>query len=89
MTDKTLADIVAEMQASTTARSDRDWQKAQKAAQQSRIDEDVEAARRVAIATLDERDRRDREWYARNLGSLTPQQYRNFCRQEYGFDPQV
>ena len=42
-----IADIVAEMSAASNSRSDRDWKKAQKAAQQERIDEQVEAARRA------------------------------------------
>ena len=57
-----IARVVAEMSAATTSRSDRDWKKAQKAAQQERIDEQVEAARLVAKETLDERDRRWREY---------------------------
>ena len=52
MTDKTLADIVAEMQASTTARHDHDWKKTQAAAQRAREDEEAAAARRNANAML-------------------------------------
>jgi hypothetical protein len=84
-----IARVVAEMSAATTSRSDRDWKKAQKAAQQERIDEQVEAARLVAKETLDERDQRWREYNDSNLGKMNSSQYREFVMVAYGFDPGV
>jgi hypothetical protein len=86
MADKTIADIVKEMSASTIAQNGRDWQKAQKAAQQERIDEEAEIAKRAAVEVLNERDRRDENWLKTHLGSLTPHQYRTYIRERYGYD---
>jgi hypothetical protein len=84
-----IARVVAEMSASTKARTDHDWKKAQKAARDQRIDDDAEIAKRSAIAVLDEKDARDRRWYATHLGRLSASQYRDYCQKEYGFDPGV
>jgi hypothetical protein len=89
MTDKTIADIVKDMSASTNARTDHDWKKQQKAARDQRIDDDAEIAKRSAIAVLDERDRRDNAWLDTHLGSLSPAQYRQYCRDRFNFDPGV
>jgi hypothetical protein len=82
-----IARVVAEMSASTKARTDHDWKKAQKAAQQSRINEEAEVARRAAVATLNEKDRRERDWCFSNLGSLSDHELRKLIRQEHGFEP--
>jgi hypothetical protein len=86
--DRTIADIVAEMSAGTSARSDHDWKAAEKAARDGRVNEQVEVAKAVARATLDEQARRNAAWVNKNMGSLTPQEFRNLCR-EWGFDPGV
>lgn len=87
--ETSIADIVKDMSASMGPRNERDWQKAQKTAREERINDDAEIAKRSAIAVLDERDARDRRWYATHLGRLSSQQYRDYCQQEYGFDPGV
>jgi hypothetical protein len=89
MADRTIADIVKNMAASTRAGHDRDRQQAQKAAQQERIDEEAEIAKRAAVEVLNERDRRDENWLKTHLGSLTPHQYRTYIRERYGYDPGV
>jgi hypothetical protein len=89
MADRTIADIVNEMSTSANARTDHDWKKQQKAAQQSRIDEEAEVAKRAAVEVLNERDRRDRAWVVSHLGRLSASAYRDWCQQEYGFDPGV
>ena len=89
MASDNLSDIIAEMSGKQTERQLREARKARRDAQEERIADDAEIAKRSAIAVLDERDARDRRWCASHLGSLTPQQYRDYCRQEYGFDPGV
>jgi hypothetical protein len=84
-----MADIIAEMSGKTSARFERERQQAQKTAREERIDDDAEIAKRSAIAVLDERDRRDLKWFDTHLGSLTPAQYRQYCRERFGFDPGV
>jgi hypothetical protein len=88
-TDNNIARVVAEMSATATARTDRDWKAAEKAAQRERIDEEAEVAKRSAIEVLNERDRRDEAWLRTHLGSLTPHQYRTYIRERYGYDPGV
>jgi hypothetical protein len=89
MADRNVADVVREMSADYAGITERDRRKAQKSAQQSRIDEEAEVAKRGAVAILDERDRRDAAWFDTHLGSLTPAQYRQYCRERFGFDPGV
>ena len=87
--ETSIADIVQEMSGKTSERFERERQREQKAAQKSRIDEEVEAARRVAQMQFDERDRRWREHNDLNLGRMNAQQYRDFILVTYGFDPGV
>jgi hypothetical protein len=89
MADESMADIIAEMSGKQTERMLREQKKAQRDARQEQIDADAEIAKRSAIAVLDEKDARDRRWYATHLGRLSSQQYRDYCQQEYGFDPGV
>jgi hypothetical protein len=86
MADRTIADIVNEMSTSANARTDH--KAAEKAARDGRVSEQVEVAKAVARATLDEQARRNSAWVHKNMGSLTPQEFRNLCP-EYGFDPGV
>ena len=89
MADDPISDIVAEMSGKTSERYDRERAKAQKTAQQEAQAEEDEFSRRNADIMLDARDARDRKWKAEHLGAMTPQQYRNYIRQEFGFDPGV
>jgi hypothetical protein len=89
MAEKAIADIVKEMSASTTARSDRDWKAAEKAARNERIDEQAAVAKRVATETLNENDRRNEAWLQTHLGNLTASEFRAYCQQRYGYDPGV
>jgi hypothetical protein len=89
MANDTMADIIAEMSGKQTERQLREAKKAQKTAQQEAQAEEDEFSRRNAAIMLDERDARDRKWKAEHLGAMTPQQYRNYIRQEFGFDPGV
>jgi hypothetical protein len=89
MANDKMADIAAEMSGKTSERYDRERAKAAKAAQQEAQAEEDEFSRRNAAILLDERDARDRKWKAEHLGAMTPQQYRNYIRQEFGFDPGV
>jgi hypothetical protein len=84
-----IARLVAEMSASTHPQPQADWKKQEKAARDGRVTEQVEVAQRVAEATLNLKDKRDREWYAEHLGRLSAREYRLYCQQEYGFDPGV
>ena len=87
--DSTLADVIQEMSGKTSERYERERQRAQKAAEKERVNDEVEAAKRVAVATLDERDKRWREYNDTNLGKMNSQQYRDFILVTYGFDPGV
>ena len=87
--DESMDRIIAEISGKSSERFERDRQQAQKAARNERVSEQVEAARRVAVATLEERDRLDQKWLDGHLGSLSPAQYRQYCRERYGFDPGV
>jgi hypothetical protein len=89
MADESMADIIAEMSGKQTERMIREQKKAQRDAQQEKIDAEAEVAKRGAVAILDERDRRDQQWFDTHLGSLTPAQYRQYCRERFGFDPGV
>jgi hypothetical protein len=89
MADDSIKNIVAEMSGKETSRLVLERAKAETAARKERADEQVEAARLVAKETLDERDRRWRAYSVAHLGQMTPQQYRDYCQQEYGFDPGV
>jgi hypothetical protein len=89
MANDTLADVVAEMSGKQTERMIREQKKAQRDAQQERVDAEAEVAKRGAVAILDERDRRDAAWFDTHLGSLTPAQFRQYCRERYGYDPGV
>jgi hypothetical protein len=89
MANDPISDIVAEMSGKVTERQLREAKKAQKTAQQEAQAEEDEFSRRNAAIMLDERDARDRKWKAEHLGAMTPQQYRNYIRQEYGYDPLV
>jgi hypothetical protein len=84
-----LSTIIAEMSGKVTERQLREQKKAKRDAQQEQIDADAEIAKRSAIAVLDEKDARDRRWYPTHLGRLSSQQCRDYCQQEYGFDPGV
>jgi hypothetical protein len=88
MADESMANIIAEMSGKQTERQLREQKKAQRDARQEQIDADAEIAKKSAIAVLDERDRRDREWINSHMGRLTAQEFRNLCR-EWGFDPGV
>jgi hypothetical protein len=89
MADDNIAEIIQEMSGKTSEKYERERQKAHKAAEKERVDEEVEAARRVAVATLDERDKRWREYNDANLGKMNSHQYREFVIVTYGFDPGV
>jgi hypothetical protein len=89
MADESMADIIAEMSGKQTERMLREQKKAQRDAREEQIAADAEIAKRSAIAVLDERDRRDNAWLDSHLGSLTPAQYRTYCRERFGFDPLV
>ena len=89
MANDPLADIVAEMSGKQTERQLREAKKAQRTAQQEAQAEEDAFSRRNADIMLDARDARDRKWKAEHLGAMTPQQYRNYIRQEYGYDPGV
>jgi hypothetical protein len=87
MSERTIADVVGEMSTDYAGITERDRRKAQRAAQQSRVDEEAEVARRAAVATLNEKDRRERDWCFSNLGSLSDHELRKLIRQEHGFEP--
>lgn len=87
MANDPISDIVAEMSGKVTERQLREAKKAQKTAQQERVAEQVEVARQAAIATLNEKDRREADWCFRNLGSLSDHELRKLIRQEHGFEP--
>jgi isoleucyl-tRNA synthetase len=85
--ETTIADIVKQMSDSTRSQPQADWKKQQATARQERIDEEAEVARRAAVATLNEKDRRERDWCFSNLGSLSDHELRKLIRQEHGFEP--
>jgi hypothetical protein len=85
--EATIADIVKQMSDSTRSQPQADWKKQQATAQQERINEEAEVARRAAVATLNEKDRRERDWCFSNLGSLSDHELRKLIRQEHGFEP--
>lgn len=87
MASDNLSDIIREMSGQTSERFDRERQQAQKAAREERVDEQAEVAKRVAVATLNEKDNRERHWCYSNLGSLSDQELRKLIRQEHGFEP--
>jgi hypothetical protein len=89
MADRTIADIVKQMADSSGPVNERERKKAQASAQQEAQAEEDEFSRRNADIMLDARDARDRKWKAEHLGAMTPQQYRNWVRTEFGFDPGV
>jgi hypothetical protein len=85
--ETTIADIVKQMSDSTRSQPQADWKKQQATARQERIDEEAEVARRAAVATLNEKDRLERDWCFSNLGSLSDHELRKLIRQEHGFEP--
>ena len=89
MADKTIATIVEEMSRGTSNRMEREAKKAQLTAQQEAQAEEDAYSRRNADIMLDARDARDRKFKAEHLGAMSLQQYINFCKQEWGFDPLV
>jgi hypothetical protein len=89
MANDPIADIVAEMSGKQTERQLREQQKARLTAQQEAQAEEDEYSRRSAQVMLDEQAARDRKWKAEHLGGMSAAQYRNYIRQEFGFDPGV
>jgi hypothetical protein len=89
MANDTIANVISEMSGIATERQLREQNKAKRDAQRAREEEEAAAARRNANAMLDVQNERDRAWYATHLGHLSAKQYRDFCQQEYGFDPGV
>jgi hypothetical protein len=88
MSDPTdVARVVAEMSASTTARTDRDWKAAEKVARQEQIAAEAEADKRSANAMLDVQEERNRKFRYSNLGTLSDGELRRLIRNDHGFEP--